>query len=125
MQTKTLRFLFDVYEISYETLLTKAKKPTMTVQRLRYLCAEIYGTVNTLNPSYMKNDFKKSDTLRSKRTQHQNNLIVPRPNYYEFGTKSLTSLGPKIWNSLPVHIKSAETFEVFKKTHQTMGRRNV
>ena len=97
----------------------KAKKPTMTFQRLRYLCAEIYRTVNGLNLSYMKNFFKKLDTLRSKLTQHQNNLIVPRPNYYELGTKSLFSLGSEIWNSLPVNIKSAETFEVFKRLIKT------
>ena len=40
--------------------------------------------------------------------QHRNNLIVPRLNYYEFGTKSLTSVGPKIWNSLPVNIKTSK-----------------
>ena len=51
-------------------------KAAMTVQRLRYLCAEIYKTKNSLNPRYMKNVFKKSDTVRSKRAQHQNNLIV-------------------------------------------------
>ena len=51
--------------------------------------------------------------------QYQNNLIVPRPNYYESGTKSLTSLGPKIWNSLPVNITSAEAFEIFKKFIKT------
>ena len=44
---------------------------------------------------------------------------MPRPNYYEFGTKSLASLEPKIWNSRPVDIKSAETFEVFKKLIKT------
>ena len=27
---------------------------------------------------------------------NQNNLIVPQQNYYEFGTKTLASLGPKI-----------------------------
>ena len=119
MQKRALRFLFDDYESSYNTLLMKAKKPTMTIQRLRYLCAEIYRTINDLNPSYMKNIFKKSDTIRSKRMQHPNNLIVSRPNYYEFGTKSLTSSRTKIWNSLPVNIKPAETFEVFKKLIKT------
>ena len=99
----------------------EAKKPTMTVQRLRYLCAERSRTVNGLNPSYMKNVFKNSDTIRSKKMQRLNNLIVPRPNYYEFGSKSLTSLGPKLWNSLPVNIKSAETFQVFEKLIKTWG----
>ena len=54
--------------------------------------------------------------------QHQNKLIVPQPNYYEFDTKSLTSLGPKIWNSPLVNIKSVETFEVFKKLIKTWDR---
>ena len=40
--------------------------------------------------------------------QRQNNLIVSRPNYYEFSTKSLTSLEPKICNCLPVNTKSDE-----------------
>ena len=77
MQKRALRFLLDDYESSYETLLMKAEKPAMTVQRLRYLCAEIERTVNGLNPSNMKNVFKKSDTLWSKRTHHQNNLSMP------------------------------------------------
>ena len=67
----------------------------------------------------MKNAFKKSDTLRLKRPHHQYNLIVPRTNYYEFSTTILTSIGPKIWNSFPVNIKFAETFEVFKKLIKT------
>ena len=41
VQKRALRFLFDDYESSYDTLLMKAKKPTMSVQRLRCLCAEI------------------------------------------------------------------------------------
>ena len=122
VQKRELRFLFENYESSYDTILMKAQKPTMTVQRLRYLCTEIYKTVNDLNPSYMKNVFKKSDTIRSKQTQHQNNLIVLRPNYYEFGTKCLISLGPKIWDSLPVNITSAEMSEVFKKLIKIWNR---
>ena len=46
MQKRALRFLFDDYESPYETHLMKAEKTAMTVQRLRYLCAEIYRTVN-------------------------------------------------------------------------------
>ena len=120
MQKRALRFLFDDYESSYENRLMKAGKPAMTVQRLRYLCAEIYRTVNDLNPTYMKNVFEKSNTLRSKRMQHQNNLSVPQPNYYEFGTKRLASFGPNVWDSLPINIKSAETFKVFKKFIRTL-----
>ena len=71
MHKSALRLLFDDYESSYRTLLLKANTPTMTVHSLRYLCGEIYTTVNGLNPSYMKNVFKKSDTSRSKQMQNQ------------------------------------------------------
>ena len=62
VQKGKLKFLFDDCESPYETLIMKANKPTMTFQRLRYLCAEIHRIVNGLNPSNMKNFFKKSDT---------------------------------------------------------------
>ena len=77
VQKRALRFRFDDYESSYETVLKKAEKNAMTVQRLRYICAEIYRIVNGLNPSYIKSVFKKSDTVRSKQMQHENNLKVP------------------------------------------------
>ena len=51
--------MFDDYESPYRTPLLKANTPTMTVHSLRYLCGEIYTTLNGLNPSYMKNVFKK------------------------------------------------------------------
>ena len=36
-------------------------------------------------------------------------------NQVSYGTKSLGNFGPKIWNSLLHHVKSAENLEVFKK----------
>ena len=32
-----------------------------------------------------------------------------------FGTKSLTSLGPTIWNKVPAHLKSGENIVGFRK----------
>ena len=43
------------------------------------------------------------------------NLNVPVVHQVTYGTKSLKSFGPKIWNSLPHHVKSAENLEAFKK----------
>ena len=54
---KVAKILFDDYESPYRTLLLKGN--TMTVHSLRYLCGGIYTTLNGLNPSYMKNMFKK------------------------------------------------------------------
>ena len=40
----------------------------------------------------------------------QNNIIVKHINTSRFGTQSLRSLGPKVWNNLPSNIKSETSF---------------
>ena len=58
LQKRTLRFLYDDFEASYEDLLSKVGKSTVNVRRLRTLCVEIHKTFNDLNPSFMNNIFK-------------------------------------------------------------------
>ena len=41
--------------------------------------------------------------------------MFPVGNQVTYGTKSLRSFGPKIWNSLQHNVKSAENLETFKK----------
>ena len=73
----------------------------MTTSRLRTLCLEIYKTLNDLNPSYMKDIFKKRENRHSNRHTY---IDVPMVNQVTYGKHSMLSLGPKIWNSLPEHI---------------------
>ena len=84
----------------------------MTINRLRVLCLEIYKTLNDLNPDYMKNIFRKRANRHSNRL---NNIEVPTVNQVTYGKNSLRALGPRIWNSLPNHIKSSETLLIKKK----------
>ena len=58
LQKRTLRFLYDDFEASYDDLLSKVGKPTVNVRKLRTLCVEIHKTFNDLNPSFMNNIFK-------------------------------------------------------------------
>ena len=58
-----------------------------------------------MNPVYMKDIFQFRSNDRLARSQNIYNLC---------GTNSLSSLGPKIWNNLPSHLKSAESLEDFK-----------
>ena len=88
---------------------------TYKIYRLKVLCTEIYKSLNSLSPLYIKDIFKRNITNRPVRAQQQENLKAPQPNQTTFGTKSLTSLGYKIWNSLPGHIKCSENLANFKK----------
>ena len=44
------------------------------------------------------------------------NKIFPEFNQVSNVKKSLRTFGPKLWNSLPYHIKSSENLESFKRT---------
>ena len=73
----------------------------MEVKLLRNLALEIFKTLNHLNPEYMKKIFYKTTNL----THRPFNIKVNQNNTTKYGNKSLRSLGPHIWNSLPKQIK--------------------
>ena len=114
LQKRALRFLYNDYSISYEDLLEKAGKVKMSVNRLRNLCVEIYKTINKLNPEFMNNIFKVKENKRLVREQYKLNLETPEWNQVTIGTNILKVYGPKVWNSLPFHIKTSENLIQFK-----------
>ena len=71
----------------------------MNLARERLLCSEVYKTLNSLNPCFMQ-EFKLRETNRNVRNKYKLNLNIPVVNRVNYGTKSLGSFGPKIWNSL-------------------------
>ena len=70
------------------------------MRNLRNLYKEIFKSLNDLKPVF-------SNKL---------NLQIPKIKQVRFGTKSLRGLDPKIWNTLPYHIKTSENIDFFKKT---------
>ena len=101
-----------VHFCSYIDLLLKSQRCTMHVSRLRSLSLEIFKTLHNLNPSFMKDIFQIRTSNYSSR--NPNNLIHYRPNQVTFGTNSLKSLGPRIWNCLPEELKSVNSLNIFK-----------
>ena len=114
LHKRALRFLLNNSVSSYEQLSEKSGKCNMNIRRLRCLCIEIYKTLNDLNPSFMKEIFEKRDENRVTRDRNKLNLNIHRRNQVTLGAKSLKFYGPKIWNTLPVNIKTAENPNAFK-----------
>ena len=115
LQKRALSYLYSGYESRYDTLLAKSGKVTMKASRLRSLCVEIYKSINSINTSFINEVFRLRVTNRMVRSQYRPDLDIPRVNQVIFGNKSIRSSGPKIWNSLPPHIKSCENLETFKR----------
>ena len=99
LQKRTLRILYNNDQLTYEELLDKANSSTINVKRLRFLCVEIYKTINNLTPSFMKQIFELRETNRNVREKYRLNLNIPNYNQVTFGKKSLRIFGPKIWKS--------------------------
>ena len=113
LQERALRFLYNDHTNSYNELLSMLEKCKMVISRQRALCIEMFKTVKQLNPSFMQNIFKLRTSCYSLR--NPNDLAHVRPNQATFGSNSLKSNGPQIWNNLPNELKSAENLINFKK----------
>ncbi len=120
IQKRALRFLFDDYESDYEHLLSLANKPTIEVRKLRFLAIEIFKTINELNPSFMTKIF----TLNTERIASRKVLKVKSQASRRYGTNSLRSLGPRIWNALPLEIRTCEHLNTFKALINTWSGPN-
>ena len=46
--------------------------------------------------------------------RYELNFNIPRRNQVTFGNKSLKFCGSKIWNAIPVNIKTTENLNTFK-----------
>ena len=65
----------------------------------------------------MKNIFEMKTNNRIVREKCKLNLNIPRTNQVTFGTNSLKSYGPIIWNALPFYIPFYKYFihqQIFK-----------
>ena len=80
LQERALRFLYDDYNSPLEEILKKSGKVCMEVNRLRYLCIEIYKSINNINPNFMKQIVQLRETSRTVRNQYKLNLSVPKVN---------------------------------------------
>ena len=114
-QKRCLRIVPDDYDSDYDVLLRKSGKVTMEIKRLRVLVIEIFKTVNNLNPNYMKDTF----TPKLHPKVRPNDILAKHHNTITYGTKSLKSLGPKIWNRLPEDNKSETSYNKFKEYTDT------
>ena len=73
---RCLRIIFNDNTSDYHTLLEKSEKTSMEIKRLRNLATEIFNTINSFNPSFMKNIFTSKENARVR----PNNIVVKSHN---------------------------------------------
>ena len=114
IQERSLRLVLDDHISDYPTLLGKSAIDPLETKRIKMLATEIYKTIYSINPNYLKEIFKMSESQNYNFRSH-NALKVGRFNMVKYGRNSLQTLGPQIWNSLPNEYKTAVNLNQFKK----------
>ena len=109
-----VRFALDDYVSDYGNLIKKNGTTTLEIKRLRTLATEIFKASN-INLSHVKNIF----TPQTNANIRPHDILVRHHNTANYGDKSLTALGPKIWNKLPTNIKSVTSITKFKEYIRT------
>ena len=112
IKERALRLAYSDYSPSYKDLLANSKETTKHVLSVRILALEVYKTLNNLNPVFMKDYFVPKTTGHNLRLK--NPLDIPKARTTNNGIRSLSLQGPKIWNSLPESIKTAQNTRQFQ-----------
>ena len=99
--------------LSFDDLLKRDIPVSIQQRNLQILATEIYKIKNDLGPKIMKDTFhfiQKPYNLRNDPVlQRRRNRTV------YFGTESISSLAPKIWEVIPSDIRSAKSLGIFKE----------
>jgi hypothetical protein len=74
----------------------------------------VFKTIHNQAPIYLKELINVKTITRSLRSSSHLMLQVPKYNFTKYGDRAFSVAGPKLWNSLPNHIKSSETVDCFK-----------
>ena len=79
----------------------------------------VFKALNGLAPQYLSDLLSKPPAVRVLRSASQMLLDVPSNTSVSKGDRAFSVIGPTLWNSLPLHIKSSATVERFKSTLKT------
>ena len=87
-------------------------------QRIAFkTCTIMYKSLTNISPQYISQSLDLSSPRREGlRSKH--NLNVPRT-YKRDGDRAFSVAGPKIWNTLPTHIKNSPSMDRFGRLLKT------
>jgi hypothetical protein len=110
------------------TLTPRDKSATAAMDKLHWLPVHhridfkilsiTYKALNGLAPSYICDLIEPYTSQRPLRSIQQFQLKVPKCNL-KYGERSFSYAAPVLWNSLPLQIKCADSFQIFKKLLKT------
>ena len=112
IQERALRFIYQDYNSSYDTLLDKSKLPSLKVRRLRAIALEAIKILNNQTPVYLNDILTYKPHSYSFR--YTNTVEIPQVRTSSYGVRSFRSTAAEIWNSLPQKFQEIKSTEQFR-----------
>ena len=113
LHERCLRIVYQDKQSSYENILVKDGTVSMHLRNVQTLAIEMYKIKNDLSTEILSN-------ILTQRTQNHNSVQNPCDFQIPFvrtvyhGTESISYLGPKTWDRVPVEKKNAISLNSFK-----------
>ena len=112
LHERCLRLIYSDTISSYEELLGKDNSVPIHQNNLRKLAIEMFKTCTGIAPQVMNEVFPRNCALNC-------NLCHPEfasraINAAHYGSESLSFLGPKMWEILPLDLKNSDSLDSFK-----------
>jgi len=114
--------------------MTKSSAPMQDHNSLKYIVTDhhwsIQYKINKLkltprtssnigySPQYLASHIHYHQSVRSLRSSDEH-FLVPTPSSTNFGSCSIRSSAPVIWNSIPLAIRTTPTIDTFKRSLKT------
>ena len=112
IQKRALRFIYNDYTSTYETLLLNSKLPTLKIRRLRSIALETYKIVNKESPAYLHDLVKIKQNAYSFR--YTNTAEMPQVRTTHYGISSFRYGAARLWNSFPQHFRDQTNYNQFR-----------
>ena len=103
IQERALRIVYNDYTSDYNELMDKFGTTSMLHSRHVYILLEIFKSTKQTNPSYIQELLSKKETPYYFRDPSL--LIQPKTNTTNFGLRTFSYIGTKLWNDLENHFK--------------------
>ena len=113
LHERCLRIVYNDNKSSFQDLLDKDKGVTIHIKNERALAIEMFKVSNNYANSLMSNIFDKKNNVYDIRNPSE--FVRPNVRSVFNGTKSISFVGPKIWDIVPSELEQLETLNAFKR----------
>ena len=111
---RALRMVYDNDTSTFKELLECDRTYTIHERNIQTLAIECFKALNKVGPSLLDDIFTVSE-YKGPQLRNKGAFVKPSISCVHFGENSLKYLRSKIWDIIPIEIKSVSTLEKFKK----------